>query len=103
RRRLFVLTAAGIVPLALMAGTGLYLLQRQQSAPAERVGPELARSVANAVDAELRRSVSAIETLATSLTLDRDDQAGFRLRAERVMALQPEWSAILLTAGPGST
>jgi hypothetical protein len=46
RRRLFVLTAAGILPLALMAGIGFYVLQRQQNVQAERVGLELARSVA---------------------------------------------------------
>jgi len=36
RRRLFVLTATGILPLAVMAGVGLYVLAQQQRAPADR-------------------------------------------------------------------
>ena len=101
RRRLFVLTAAAIVPLALMAGVGLYLLKRQQNAQAERVGLELARSVANAVDAELRAGLQVLETLATTPTLDRDDLEGFRQRAERVIAGRPQWAAIVLADRAG--
>ena len=51
RRRLFLLAACAILPLAVMAGIGLYALARHQDAQAERVGLELARSVANAIDA----------------------------------------------------
>ena len=47
RRRLFALSAAGTLPLAVLAGAGLYALDRQYDAQAERVGLELARSVAN--------------------------------------------------------
>jgi signal transduction histidine kinase/ActR/RegA family two-component response regulator len=102
RRRLFVLTAAGILPLALMAGIGLYALQRQQNAQAERVGLELARSVANALDAELRNLISVLETLATTPTLDRGDLTGFRARAERVIELNPEWAGLVLADRDGT-
>ena len=77
RRRLLVLTAAGILPLAVMAGVGLYGLAAQQRAEARRVGMELARSVATAVDAELQSAVSVLAALATSPTLERDDLVGF--------------------------
>jgi hypothetical protein len=97
RRRLFVLTAAAILPLAAMAGLGLYALEQQQYVQAERVGLELARSVGNAVDAELRSSIAILETLATTPTLDRDDLVGFRERANRVISARPDWSAIVLT------
>ena len=97
RRRLFALTAAGILPLAVMAGISLYALQRQQREQVERVGVELARSVANAVDAELRSSVAILETLATTPTLDRTDLAAFRERAARVLADRPGWSGLVLS------
>jgi hypothetical protein len=97
-----VLTAAATTPLAVMAGLGLYALQRQQAAQAERVGRELSRSVANAVDAELRSAIVVLETLATSATLDRGDLAGFREPAERVLLLRPEWSAIVLATRDGA-
>ena len=103
RRRLFVLTAAAIAPLAIMAALGLYALQRQQAAQAERVGLELSRSVANAVDAELRSTIDVLETLATSLTIERADLSGFRERAERVLLVTPEWSAIVLASGDGAS
>src|SRR5262245_18033654 len=102
RRRLFILTAAGILPLAFITGVGLYLLVRQQRAEAQRAGVELARSVGTAVDAELRSSVAVVETLATSLTLDRGDLAGFRDRATRTLRLQPDWAGIVLTDPSGA-
>ena len=77
-----MLTAAAILPIALMAGIGLYVLARQQDTQAERVGLELARSVANAIDSELGSTISVLETLATTPTLDRDDIAGFLEREE---------------------
>src|SRR5262249_8964904 len=96
RRRLFVLAAAGIVPIAAMSAIGLYLLLQQQRVQAERVGLELARALATGVDAELRSSISVLEALATTLTLDRDDLRGFRDRAERVLTTQPNWAAVML-------
>jgi signal transduction histidine kinase/ActR/RegA family two-component response regulator len=96
RRRLFLLTAACILPVALLGGISLYALKRQQSHQSDRVGIELARTVANAVDAELRRSIATLETLSTSLRLDERDDAAFRVRAQRVLEIRPEWAAITL-------
>jgi hypothetical protein len=49
-----LLVAAGIIPVAAMSGSGLYLLARQQRVQVERVGLEFARALATGVDAELR-------------------------------------------------
>jgi signal transduction histidine kinase/CheY-like chemotaxis protein len=100
RQRLIILIAVAIFPLAMMAGGGLYFLARQQGTQAERVGVELARSVANAVDTELNRSITVLETLATTTTLDSGDLTAFRQRALRVLPTQPSWAAIVL-ADPG--
>jgi signal transduction histidine kinase/ActR/RegA family two-component response regulator len=102
RRRLFLLSASGILPLALVAGVGLHLVARQQRAQAQAVGVELARSVATAVEAEQRVSITMLEALATSPTLDARDLDAFRARARRLLTLQPHWSAITL-AGPDGT
>ncbi|HEY3064723.1 MAG TPA: ATP-binding protein [Methylomirabilota bacterium] len=85
-----------------MSGVGLYLLLQQQRVRAERVTLELARALATAVDAELRSSVSVLESLATTLTLDRNDVAGFRERAQRVLRTQPHWLAVTLTDPAGN-
>jgi hypothetical protein len=102
RRRLLLLAGAGIVPLAIMAGIGLYALAHQQRVQAERVGIELARAVATAVDAELRSAISVLEALATSLTLDSGNLSGFRERALRILDTQPHWDAVVL-ADPSGT
>jgi signal transduction histidine kinase/ActR/RegA family two-component response regulator len=101
RRRLLVLAAAGILPLAVMAGLGLYALARQQRAQAESVGLELARSVATAVDAELGSSTSVLRSLATARTLENDDIPAFRERALRVVALERNWAAVTLAVPAG--
>ena len=102
RQRLHLLTAAGILPLAIMAGISLSALLGQQRGQAERVGLELARSVANAVEAELRSSVAILETLATAPALDEKDLEAFRERAERVIDARGAWASIVLTSPDGS-
>src|SRR5262245_27461608 len=102
RRRLFLLAAVGILPVAIMSGIGLYVLARQQRAQAESVGVELARAVATAVDASLRSSIAVLEALATSDALDRGDLAAFHDRARRAMIARPEWTAVVLAAPSGA-
>jgi signal transduction histidine kinase/ActR/RegA family two-component response regulator len=102
RRRLVLLAAAGTLPLAVTVGVGLGALARQQREEARRVGLELARSVANAVDADLGRSTAVLEALATSPSLDLDDLGAFRERARRVLALQGEWAGISVADGSGT-
>jgi hypothetical protein len=101
RRRLLVLAVAGILPLAIISGVGLYLLADQHHRQAERVGRELARAMATAVDAELGSTVSVLEALATTPTLDRDDLRGFHERAARVVKTQPRWEAVWLADPTG--
>jgi hypothetical protein len=78
RRLMLVLVIAGMLPVSVTSGIGLYALIQQCRAQAERVGLELARAVITAVDAELRSSIAALEALATTSTLDRADLVGFR-------------------------
>ena len=101
RRRLIVLAAAGIVPIAAMSAIGLYLLLQQQRIQAERVGLELARALATGVDAELRSSLSVLEALATADVLDRNDVSGFQERAERILKTQSNWAAVMLADPAG--
>jgi signal transduction histidine kinase/ActR/RegA family two-component response regulator len=85
-----------------MSGVGLYLLVQQQRIQAERVSLELARALATGVDAELHSSISVLESLATTLTLDRNDVVGFRERAQRVLKTQRHWTAVTLTDPSGN-
>ena len=101
-RRLFLLSVAGILPLAIMAAAGLNVLVKQQREQSRRTGLELSRSVATAIDAELRSSISALNALATAPSLDRGDLDAFRERARRVLEVEPNWAAVVLADPKGA-
>jgi signal transduction histidine kinase len=101
RRRLLLLAAVAILPLALMAGAAVYALARQQSAQMERATLELARALATGIDAELRRSISVLEAMATSTLLDKGDLRAYYAVARRVASTQPHWVAIIVSEPSG--
>src|SRR5688572_9511162 len=96
RRRLVILVAAGILPLAAMSGLGLYALVQQQREQSERASLDIARALSTAVDGELRSSVAVLEALATSSALDSTDPDEFYRVAHRVVGTRPQWRAIIL-------
>ena len=101
RRRLLMLAAAGILPLAAMSGIALWVLVQQQQVQAERATLELARALATAVDAELHRSISVLEALATSPLLDSGDTKTYYQLANRVVGTRPFWDGVNLADPSG--
>jgi len=101
RRRLFLLAAAGIVPLAAGAGIALLGLAAEQKAQAERAGIEVTRALATAVDAELYRSVAALESLAQGPALDTGDLKRFHEVMRRLHAGRPDWVTVTLADPAG--
>ena len=101
QRRLLLLAAAAIVPLAASAGIALLALAGEQKAQAERAGIELTRALATAIDAELHRSVSALQALAQSPSLDRDELERFHELMRRLHAVRPDWVTITLADASG--
>jgi signal transduction histidine kinase/ActR/RegA family two-component response regulator len=101
RRKLFLLAAAGIAPLAGMAGIALLALAHEQKAQAERAGIELTRALATAVDAELHRSVAALQAISQGPALDAGDLKRFHEVMRRVHAGRPEWVTITLADPSG--
>jgi len=102
RQRLLLLAAAGIVPLAIVSSLALLAYFDQQREQAHRAGIEITRALATAVDAELRRSTSVLEVLATSPLLDTDDLAAFLVRSRRSLATQPQWRMMNLALPDGT-
>ncbi|HZZ95102.1 MAG TPA: ATP-binding protein [Usitatibacter sp.] len=96
RRRLLLLVAAGLLPVAVMSGLGLHALYREQRTQTERTALELARAMSTAIDNELQQSFAALQVLASSPRLDTGDLRAFRGEVERVMALHPNWRETLL-------
>ncbi|MBV9891016.1 MAG: response regulator [Rhizobacter sp.] len=105
RRRLVLLAAAAILPLALMSGVALNALISQQRRQAEQSTLDLARALATAVDTELRLTVSSLQSLALADPISSDSAEGVQRAdalARRIVASRPEWLAILISA-PDST
>src|SRR4051794_33871656 len=101
RQRLFVVAAAAVVPLAVMAAVGLLALVREERTQAERTGVEITRALATAVDAELRRSSSVLELLAGTPLLDRADLPQFTQMVQRALAVRRFWLAVNLAEPSG--
>ena len=104
-KRLILLTAAAILPLALASGLGLIALLHQQEEQTEQAALNLTRAMATAVDNELRSTISALQTLALTPEFASrtapNDAAAHEL-ASKVLASRPEWLAVLLLTPDGS-
>ena len=101
RRRLLLLAAASIVPLAATAGVGLLVLVQEQRAQAERAGIEVTRALASAVDAELGRSLAVLQGLAISPALDTGDLQRYHQSMVRALETRPDWLTITLADTSG--
>jgi signal transduction histidine kinase/ActR/RegA family two-component response regulator len=101
RRRLLLLAAASLLPIAIMSGVGLLALFHQQRSQAQRAALEITRALATAVDAELQRSISVLAMLATSARLDDAQFAPFEGRMRRAAATQPTWRGVVLSDPAG--
>ena len=102
RRRLLLLAAAGIVPLAAASGFALHTLVEEQRVRAQRSGLELARALSTAVDAELQRSLAILEATSTATVLDRAELERFHGMLRRVVATQPQWLSMVLHDAQGA-
>jgi signal transduction histidine kinase/CheY-like chemotaxis protein len=96
RRRLLVLVAAAILPVAAVSGIALYVFTEKQREQAGHAGQEITRALSTAVDAELYRAVAVLEAIATATILDSGDLKGYHALLRRVVATRPNWQAILL-------
>ncbi|WP_306397920.1 hybrid sensor histidine kinase/response regulator [Telluria beijingensis] len=99
RHLLILLTAIGLLPLALLGvwtihGAGLYLEQEQ-----ERMMIGHARALSSAVDAELDATVAALSGIAKSPQLAGGDLRGFHETASRLA--RPDWLGVVLSDADG--
>jgi signal transduction histidine kinase len=96
RAHLVALVLAVLVPMVLATAIVIALLGTQQRAAAERGAVETARALMNALDENLRNSITTLEALASSETLHADDLRAFDALARRVLPTQPDWYDIIL-------
>jgi signal transduction histidine kinase/CheY-like chemotaxis protein len=101
RRRLFLLVAAALLPLAAMAVFAVLAVLQQQREQAQRAGLEITRALAIAIDGELNRSVAVLEVLAGSPLLAQEDLRAFSTLMRHVVSTRSAWLAAILAHPDG--
>jgi len=100
RSRLFLLAASGLLPLAIVACVVLAYLVGQRARDAQESALAVSRALATAVDAELRATVSVLQSLVLSDDLAPGQLPEFRALAARVAASQG-WRTVVLADAHG--
>ena len=96
RRRLFLVGAAGLLPLAVASGFALLALVDHQKQRAAQSGIEITRALSIAVDGELQRTVAALQALAADPRVASGDVRRHRELLERAVAARPDWIEAIL-------
>jgi hypothetical protein len=95
---LYLLVAGALTPMVVFAVVAALLLVEHGRETMQRDAIGRARSAMSAVDAHLRGSISALETLAASRNLESGDIAAFHRESQRVLRTQPGWVNVGLTS-----
>jgi two-component system sensor histidine kinase UhpB len=98
RRTWVMLILAAMLPLLLSGGWIASYYADQTRARTRRAASDTVERAAGRIAAELSGQLQVAEALAASSALDNGDLQAFREEAARVMALQPLWHTIELTA-----
>lgn len=98
RSHLYLLIAGALSPMVVFVVIAAVLLLEHERETMERDAIGRARGAMSAVDAHLRASIVALETLAASKDLERGDVAAFHAETQRVLRTQPGWVNIDLAS-----
>ena len=101
RRLLILLSAIGLLPLALLGLWSVHTTSQYQQREQDRALLDLARALSSAVDAELDGSIATLASLARTPAIDTGDIKAFYDIAREQVKAQPEWLAIILTDAEG--
>ena len=101
RHLLIMLTAIGLLPLALLGAWSIHAAGQYQQREQERLMLDLARALSSAVDAELDGAVAMLTSLGRADTLRDGDLTGFYDVASALSKAQPDWLGVILTDDSG--
>ncbi|HEX4884444.1 MAG TPA: hypothetical protein VFX05_09930, partial [Casimicrobiaceae bacterium] len=97
QRRLFVIVAVGLLPLALLSFATLFHNARVQRADVIRATDDTARAILTAVDTEVAVATATLRALALSPRLARRDWPAFHAEAASLLERMPGWVNIVLS------
>ena len=101
RSHFVFLVAVTLLPVLLLVGTIVFLVQREQRRSIERGLQEKAHALAVAVDRELESSLTALNSLAAAPTLDAPDLPAFYEHARRARDANRRWLTVYLVEASG--
>src|SRR5215471_1146263 len=90
-----------MVPLFIFSVVLIYLFVQNERTTFQRGATARTLALLTAVDAELRNSITSLEALAASRSLENDDLRSFYDDAARVLKTQPGWLTIHLALPTG--
>ncbi|MDB5797921.1 MAG: hybrid sensor histidine kinase/response regulator [Paucimonas sp.] len=97
KRLLILLTALGLLPIAIIGAWGISLALGEQQREAQRSMLGLSRALSSAVVAELDATISSLGTLSRSASLTRGDFESFYVTARETVKANPDWGSVILT------
>ncbi|HEY5799358.1 MAG TPA: sensor histidine kinase [Burkholderiaceae bacterium] len=101
RTLLILLSALGLLPLALVGAWGIHTAMEQQRRELERAMLDVSRALASAVDAELEGTIGTLRTMARDPALARGDLESFYYTSREAVRVQPDWASVILTDAKG--
>ncbi|MYM83362.1 response regulator [Duganella sp. FT50W] len=101
RYLLIMLTAIGLLPLALLGAWSLHQAGIYKEREQERWMLDLARALSSAVDAELDSAIATLTSLGNAAPLQNGDLPGFYAAASALNRHQADWLGVILTDGDG--
>jgi signal transduction histidine kinase/ActR/RegA family two-component response regulator len=101
RHLLALLTAIGLLPLAVLGAWNVHQAAEHRQEAQERALLDLARALSSAVDAELDGTVATLASMARTPALDAGNVRAFYPIARDQARAQPEWLGVILTDGDG--
>ena len=99
---LLILVLGALLPGMLLTGVLVWRAFENNHAASERRLLDSARVDAAALDREFAGTISTLQALATSPTLDRGDLEAFHVEGSRIQATQPSWYAVMLLSLDGA-
>ncbi len=101
RHLLIMLTAIGLLPLALLGAWSIHNASEYQQREQKRLMLDLARALSSAADAELDSAVAILTGLGRAPELQDGDLQAFHGVAGTLVKAQPEWMGVILTDNTG--
>ncbi|GGX12378.1 hypothetical protein GCM10007242_18310 [Pigmentiphaga litoralis] len=98
---LFMLVAAGLLPLALLGVWSVNAVYEQQQNDLRRGTLDLSRALSSAVNAEIESSVAALETLSYHPALAAGRYEEFHSVARNAAMARPYWVSVILSDASG--